>query len=415
MRLVLIILIFLVACDTADNVEPRFEQVFVKYYGEAGSQSGADVKATSDGGFVIPGTTDPNTSIPGDKDVVVYRTDELGNELWMRRFSVPFDNEAVSMVIDAQDNIVLASNRLEADGTSNIFIRRLDANGTPLDSLEIGDPLTNETANMLTAVSDGGYAVIGTTDNITLNKYDLGENVDPDDLTDIIVVRIDPTLIVDPNWQIPPVFGFPGSDRGIGIAEADNPFGLINFMIFATSDKLISSDPRNDNLIFYKVNQFGAQLTEPESLGADDEEAANLLRLDDGGFLLLGNSTVGNDTNLYLTRLDRDGNISVDLGTISDPFIQNRIMGGAATQAQGGGFIITGELIQNNQSDIIVLQSSTTGTVQWSEVFGNDSDDDQSGSVLQLPDGSIIITGTIRLENQDKICLIKANARGRLE
>lgn len=209
---------------------------------------------------------------------------------------------------------------------------------------------------------------------------------------------------------------FRSSYSNLYITPAPNISSLVNwFLILATSDKLISSDPRNDNLIFYKVNQFGAQLTEPESLGADDEEAANLLRLDDGGFLLLGNSTVGNDTNLYLTRLDRDGNISVDLGTISDPFIQNRIMGGAATQAQGGGFIITGELIQNNQSDIIVLQSSTTGTVQWSEVFGNDSDDDQSGSVLQLPDGSIIITGTIRLENQDKICLIKANARGRLE
>ena len=70
-----------------------------------------------------------------------------------------------------------------------------------------------------------------------------------------------------------------------------------------------------------------------------------------------------------------------------------------------------GNEIINNTSEISLSKISFNGIIEWSRSFGN-TDDDFAGSLIQLSDGSLVVIGTVRLESQTKMALIKTNKDG---
>src|SRR6187455_3454161 len=74
----------LLSCDTANNVEPIYEEYFTKYYGEDGEQEGVDIVRNADGSMILLGNslsqTDPISPF-------IVKTDAIGNVLWQRVFN----------------------------------------------------------------------------------------------------------------------------------------------------------------------------------------------------------------------------------------------------------------------------------------------------------------------------------------
>lgn len=73
--------IWLIKTDANGNV------VWDRIFGESGWNEGKSVQQTSDGGYIITGTTYPHGVSDGNSDVWLIKTDGYGNKIWDRTFS----------------------------------------------------------------------------------------------------------------------------------------------------------------------------------------------------------------------------------------------------------------------------------------------------------------------------------------
>ena len=73
----------------------------------------------------------------------------------------------------------------------------------------------------------------------------------------------------------------------------------------------------------------------------------------------------------------------------------------------------------NDENDISLIKLSNTLLKEWqAPIFFGGVGDDFAGSVMELPDGKILVIGTMtlggELKGQTKMVLIKLNSNGRL-
>ncbi len=70
---------------------------------------------------------------------------------------------------------------------------------------------------------------------------------------------------------------------------------------------------------------------------------------------------------------------------------------------------------QLGTSNIWLTKIDLSGKELWSVSFGSDQGDDEVGAVAELPDGKILVLGTVELgDNKKKLTLIKLNSKGQL-
>ena len=63
---------------------------FQRTYGGSAAENGNSVRQTSDGGYIVIGTTTSFGS--GVRDVLVIKTNDLGDTTWTKRFGGVVDN-----------------------------------------------------------------------------------------------------------------------------------------------------------------------------------------------------------------------------------------------------------------------------------------------------------------------------------
>ncbi len=387
-------------CDTSNNVEPRNESTFVKFYGQEGDQFGADLKATADGGFIMIGTSDPNPFAEGDKDIFVVRTDNLGNLIWSSTFGGDFDDEGVSIQAIANNEYVFGGNH--DNGTDqDIIAYKINDQGLVLDSLILGFPGETETLGAISVISDG-FIVAGTTTNIVPGKSGSPPRVDTED---IYSVRLDNAFVPSPVWTTR--YGFPGFDRGIAILQKTDG----DFAYFGTTDKA-SNDPQllGSNIFAFPANNNGLVPDAGEPFGTTlNEEAVSVSATSVNSFVVVGTSTdpATLQQDIFLLQLRSDLEFESQ-GTVNSSL---NVVGRAVTEAQDGGFIVLGEETTGGESDIYLAKVTVRNEILWETTFGGDGGD-TPGSVIQLQDGSLVLVGSIELETQSKMALIKTSSDG---
>jgi hypothetical protein len=73
-------------------------------------------------------------------------------------------------------------------------------------------------------------------------------------------------------------------------------------------------------------------------------------------------------------------------------------------------FDVTGDGTRNIK---LIKVNAYLGKDQWSQEFGSSGYDEQGKALAELPNGDIVIVGTVNLINQNKLTLIKVNSAGR--
>ena len=69
------------SCEKSIISPPNQSVAFVKYYGHVSNQTAHDLKKTSDGGYIILGSSNSfNEEV--EHDVFVVKADQFGNEEW---------------------------------------------------------------------------------------------------------------------------------------------------------------------------------------------------------------------------------------------------------------------------------------------------------------------------------------------
>lgn len=121
----------------------------------------------------------------------------------------------------------------------------------------------------------------------------------------------------------------------------------------------------------------------------------NLIRTDDGGFFISGQSQFGTPPNVdgqvYAVKVDSIGNEEW-----SQEYGGNLYeSGGGGVQTPDGGFLLLGwtRSFGSGQRDFYLLKIDEQGSEQWSETYGTSSDEGGMG-IIKLGSGSYLLTGS---------------------
>ncbi len=169
--------------DAAGNL------IWTQLLGSADTAKGVSVTVDSGDNIIIAGQTTArltDTAAGGNGDAFVTKFDSTGQELWTRQVAPYADDGAVSVTVDASDNIFLTgfaasaiADGLTHGGGRDAFVTKLDSSGTLAYNKQFGGT-GDETPSAITVDNSGSLFVAyddGT--NAYVRKYTDSATNDP--------------------------------------------------------------------------------------------------------------------------------------------------------------------------------------------------------------------------------------------
>lgn len=412
-----LLIMWVTACDTERNVEDPDLSYFIKYYGADGNQRAVDMQVLSDGSMLLVG----NSAVSDfDNNVYLLRVDAEGNVMWEKKIE-----EDVMYARDLEPTadgnfVVLADFRVDIGQQSDLSLIKISPDGEVLDSYDFGT-VANDFSRTVTLLDDGGFMVSGTTE--LTSTYNLASSPDPD-LGDIVNYRLDANLDPDPQWG-PVSHGF-GAHLDVAVRAVERTGG---FYIFGYTNSKITGDlnPSERLGLFYFARDPSGSLGEVFYPGnvvtSNDTEIRFVSPVAPQlgtGYIVVGTSQnqIG-ISEIFFARMQA----SLNFGASDAPLyitipLGRSIRGVAACSAVvgGAGYLVLGNEVRTTGARNMWLSKiDQSGRIIWSSTFGAEAEDDVGAAVAELPDGKIVVFGTVELaDNQTKLALIKVNATGQL-
>ena len=157
--------VFLIKTDATGN------EIWSTSFGGSDSDAPNSVKQTADGGYVIVGNT--LSFGAGGYDVYLFKTDVDGNEVWSRTFGG--SNWDFGYSVDQTSDggyIVAGSTQSFGAGSSDVYLVKTDADGNEVWSRTFGGSEA-DSAGSVQQASDGGYISAGTTQSFGAGGSDV--------------------------------------------------------------------------------------------------------------------------------------------------------------------------------------------------------------------------------------------------
>ena len=118
-----LLLLILIGCSKT-AVQPGQADAFIKFYGNSWTDEGNDVVQLADGGYIMIGTT---TTMEGDEDIALVRTDQYGNEQWAKFFGGPGDDQGNSVRTTTDGGFILLGSYHDTLAQENNLLQLLTA------------------------------------------------------------------------------------------------------------------------------------------------------------------------------------------------------------------------------------------------------------------------------------------------
>jgi hypothetical protein len=252
------------------------DTLWTKVFGVASQAGGYSVQQTADGGYVI-------TGVRGD-DIYLIKTDDDGNLLWSKTYGgtdIDFGN-SVQQTIDG-GYIIAGYTRSFGAGNADIYLIKTDGNGDTLWSKTYGGT-EYDIGNFVQQTTDGGYIITGETWSFTVSP------------NDIYLIKTDANG--DTLWT--KTFGG-GSDNYGTCVQQTTDAGYILAGYAGTF---------GNGTILIKTNAFGDTLW-TKSFGGWGGDSYSVQQSTDGGYIILASDDLGTGTGLYdfyLIKTDSSGN-----------------------------------------------------------------------------------------------------------
>ncbi|MFP4024756.1 MAG: hypothetical protein ACLFVR_09530 [Thiohalospira sp.] len=154
------------------------DEEWAREIGTANNEEGVAIKSSSSG-FIIAGSTTRrnivNNNPEGRWDILLVKTDDLGNVEWETSFGGDGDDKANDVLI--QDNgyfILGTTNSFSEPGQANNNIIAIKTNlvGGETDRLTYGGS-NNDFGSVVLPTDDGGYVIVGSVENVAGSNSDV--------------------------------------------------------------------------------------------------------------------------------------------------------------------------------------------------------------------------------------------------
>jgi hypothetical protein len=403
-------------CDTASNVDDPQVNYFVKYYGEDGNQTGVDMIVLSDGSFLLLGNSEFNTN--GIKRIYLVKADSRGEVIWQKKLGGISD---VAKDLEAASDgtfIILAEDEKLTDNF-NAKLIRIASDGSVIDSVVYGSP-KNDFPQTVTPLLDGGFIITGST------QYDTTKNFNPTDpnaYSNIFHYRCNASLTFDvANWY--ELYGAADRyDAGSKVIQNGS-----SFYVFGYSDAEHGSWPAGKlHLQYYAIESGGVPKSKIGYLGDFNQSTRSPYVMQvpaelGGGFFLIGTETKSTGAvSLHVSKL----RAPLQFNPANDELLDQEIsvtaktleaVSAEASLTAPQGYLLLANENRSLGSNIWLTKIDQSGATKWSISLGSETGDDKAAVVKELPNGKIMVMGTVELgDNQTKMALFKLNSDGRLQ
>lgn len=301
------------------KVNAEGQKIWDKTLGGSGDDYPTQAVALADGGFVIVGYS--NSGISGDKtetskggaDYWVVKINSEGQKLWDKTYGGALVDEAAAIAVTTDGGFLLGGSSTSGSGGDktgpnygerDYWLIRLNSSGQKLWDKTIGGRANDHLTSLAVVDTDGSFMVVGhSNSDISYDKTERN-NGDKPGTPDFWVVKIsgDGQKI----W-----------DKTLGGNLSDMPSAMVSdlkggFVIVGSSNSGISSDKTeatdklDNDFWLVSINSKGQKQWD-KTLGGDQWDVAYaLLRPTDGGYLVAGTSLsgVGRDKSVASTNAD---------------------------------------------------------------------------------------------------------------
>ena len=152
------------------KTDEKGDALWTKTYGGTNDDLGYSVQQTSDGGFIFAGDT--RSFGVGNVDIYLIKTDESGNTLWTRTFGGSGDDFSRSVQQTSDGGYIIGgSTRSFGSGGTDIYLIKTDGGGSILWTNTFGGG-DLDVSTSVQQTSDGGYIIIGYTRSFGAGSHD---------------------------------------------------------------------------------------------------------------------------------------------------------------------------------------------------------------------------------------------------
>lgn len=273
--------ILLVKSDALGNI------IWHQSYGGNQDEVGHSIDISDNGTFIISGQKADQSS--GYNLSYLLKVDEVGDLIWSKTFGGSYNDYGYSVInTDNGGYILSGSTRSLGDINGDAWAIKMDSDGTILWENTYGGN-GSESIRSIKQTIDGGYIMVGHTDSFG-NGYN-----------DVYLLKINSQG--DIQWY--KTYGGMGTDNGWSVVETLDPDGYI---IFGYSDSYGQSGSYDYWMI--KTDVLGNVEWDQTFGGERDDKAFCGLQATDGGYLIGGysRSNSSNLPNILLVKTDDQGN-----------------------------------------------------------------------------------------------------------
>jgi hypothetical protein len=381
---------FILILALASAVPAFSQQRWERNYGGTGDDAAASVQQTSDGGYIVAGTT--SSFGAGGYDVWLIKTNALGDTLWTRTYGGR-NNDAGFSVQQTSDGGYIVAGWTQSFGAGGYDVYLIKTNAT-------GDTLWTRTypdsgpdyydGYFVQQTSDGGYVIAGSiyygrvgTSDICLIKTNASG--------DTLWTRTYGGAGNEEGWSVQQT-----SDTGYIVAGWTQSFGAGGYDVY-----------------LIKTNASGDTLWTKTYGGTNDDVGWSVQQTSDTGYIIAGytGSFGAGYLDVYVIKTNASG-YTLWTRTYGGT---NADWGHSVRQTLDGGYIVAGVTLSYGagNGDVYLIKTNASGDTLWTRTYGGASSE-VGNSIQQTQDGGYIVAGyTNSFGNGDQVYLVKTDSLGR--
>lgn len=143
-----------------------------------------------------------------------------------------------------------------------------------------------------------------------------------------------------------------------------------------------------NDLFIVKVDGSGDEVWATRRGSLWHDGGLSVVRTADGGYAAAGYSEYFDHSQMYLVKVDRDGNFQWDR-TYGSGYC-----GAFSLEASGNRYTLAGGIIQNGRTNAYVVQANADGNQRWERTYGSEATTDVAYALAWMPYGVLMAGST---------------------